>query len=65
MADYNALILLYSKTQVDFAASTVAFAERMGKEINVDTIINGIPREFRHFFIKRLHHYRSIYRRQN
>lgn len=65
MTNYNALILLYSKTQVDFAASTVAFAERIGVEINMDVIANDIPRDFRNLFIKRLHHYRSIYRRNN
>lgn len=64
MIDYEQLVLQYSEDYVDLAASTVAFVEKLEKQIDADAIMNKIPREKRPFFLERLNYYRDIYRPQ-
>ncbi|WP_431225566.1 glycogen synthesis protein [Serratia sp. L9] len=57
---------VYAKntSNMDFLASTVAFLEFQGREVNANNVAGNMSREQSDNFFKRLNHYRSIYRKQ-
>ncbi|CRY69997.1 glycogen synthase [Yersinia pseudotuberculosis] len=62
MSTLEKLVSAYCHTSLDFVASTIAFMESQKKNIDVDKIEAKLSVDERHFFRKRLTHYRDIYR---
>lgn len=52
-----------STSNMDFLASTVAFLEFQGREINAQDVAGNMSREQNESFLERLQHYRSIYKK--
>ncbi|PVZ81977.1 glycogen synthesis protein [Serratia sp. S1B] len=50
---------------MDFLASTVAFLEFQGREIDANGVAGNMSREQCDNFFERLNHYRSIYKKQS
>ncbi|MFC0225278.1 glycogen synthesis protein [Serratia aquatilis] len=57
---------VYAKntSNMDFLASTVAFLEFQGREVNALDVAGNMPREQSDSFFERLNHYRAIYKKQ-
>ncbi|MGL5389348.1 MAG: glycogen synthesis protein [Serratia sp. (in: enterobacteria)] len=57
---------VYAKntSNMDFLASTVAFLEFQGREVNANDVAGNMSREQSENFFERLNHYRSIYKKQ-
>lgn len=53
-----------STSNMDFLASTVAFLEFQGREVNANDVAGNMSREQSDNFFVRLNHYRSIYKKQ-
>jgi hypothetical protein len=57
---------VYAKntSNMDFLASTVAFLEFQGRQINAHDVAGNMPSEQSDSFFERLNHYRAIYKKQ-
>ncbi|KFK91772.1 MULTISPECIES: hypothetical protein [unclassified Serratia (in: enterobacteria)] len=57
---------VYAKntSNMDFLASTVAFLEFQGRQINAQDVAGNMSREQSDSFFARLNHYRAIYKKQ-
>lgn len=57
---------VYAKntSNMDFLASTVAFLEFQGREVNASGVAGNMSREQSDSFFERLNYYRSIYKKQ-
>ncbi|WON75732.1 glycogen synthesis protein [Serratia sp. UGAL515B_01] len=57
---------IYAKntSNMDFLASTVAFLEFQGREVNALNVAGNMPREQSDSFFERLNYYRAIYKKQ-
>lgn len=57
---------VYAKntSNMDFLASTVAFLEFQGREVDAKSAAGNMSREQSDIFFERLNHYRSIYKKQ-
>lgn len=57
---------VYAKntSNMDFLASTVAFLEFQGREVDAIGVAGNMSREQSDNFFERLNHYRSIYKKQ-
>lgn len=55
---------VYAKntSNMDFLASTVAFLEFQGREVDANGVAGNMSREQSDNFFERLNHYRSIYK---
>ncbi|WP_447871567.1 glycogen synthesis protein [Serratia fonticola] len=58
---------VYAKntSNMDFLASTVAFLEFQGREVDANSVAGNMSREQSDNFFERLNHYRSIYKKQS
>lgn len=57
---------VYAKntSNMDFLASTVAFLEFQGRNVDAKAVAGNMSREQSDSFFERLNHYRSIYKKQ-